>query len=176
MITGKPFLNAEDIQSKVNELALKISEDYEGKEILAVGILKGAFMFFSDLLRRIQVPVSVDFLIASSYVKTDTSGKITLHADLREDIRGKHLLLVEDIIDTGLTMNYIKEMLLARKPASLKICAFLDKVSRRKVELPIDYTGYKIPDHYVVGYGLDYENKFRNLPYIAIFKKTLKKH
>ncbi len=176
MITGKPFLNSEDIQNKVNELALKISEDYEGKEILAVGILKGAFMFFSDLLRKIQVPVSVDFIIASSYVKTDTSGKINLHADLREDIRDKHLLLVEDIIDTGLTMNYIKEMLLERKPASLKICAFLDKVSRRKVELPIDYTGYKIPDHYVVGYGLDYENKFRNLPYIAIFKKTLKKH
>jgi hypoxanthine phosphoribosyltransferase len=175
MITGKPFLNAEDIQNKVSELALRISKDYEGKEILAVGILKGAFMFFSDLLRKIQVPVSVDFLIASSYVKTDTSGKINLHADLREDIRGKHLLLVEDIIDTGLTMNFIKELLLERKPASLKICAFLDKVSRRKIELPIDYTGYKIPDHYVVGYGLDYENKFRNLPYIAIFKKTLKK-
>lgn len=174
MITGKHFLSAEKIQSRVNELALEISEDYKGKEILAVGILKGAFMFYSDLVRKIQVPVSVDFLIASSYTGTSSTGKINLHADLRVDVRDRHLLLIEDIIDTGLTISYLRKMLLARKPASLKLCAFLDKVSRRKVDVPIDYKGYEIPDHYVVGYGLDYENKFRNLPYIAIFKDRLK--
>jgi hypoxanthine phosphoribosyltransferase len=172
MVTGKPFLAVEQIQSKVKELAAKISEDYEGKEILAVGILKGAFMFFSDLVKHIQVPMSIDFLIASSYIKTETSGEITIHAGLREDIQDKNVLLIEDIADTGLTLQYIKDMLLIKNPASLKICAFLDKRSRRRVDVPLDYIGYEIPDDYFVGYGLDYENKFRNLPYISIFKKN----
>jgi hypoxanthine phosphoribosyltransferase len=172
MVTGKPFLAVEQIQSKVKELAAKISEDYEGKEILAVGILKGAFMFFSDLVKHIQVPMSIDFLIASSYIKTETSGEITIHAGLREDIQDKNVLLIEDIADTGLTLKYIKDMLLIKNPASLKICAFLDKRSRRRVDVPLDYIGYEIPDDYFVGYGLDYENKFRNLPYISIFKKN----
>lgn len=172
MVIGKPLFTVEQIQKRVKELAEKISKDYEGKEILAVGLLRGAFMFFSDIVRYIQVPMNIDFLTASSYVKTGSSGKIKIHADLREDINGKDLLLIEDIVDTGLTLNHIKEHLLARNPASLKICAFLDKKPHRKVDIHLDYVGFEIPEEYVVGYGLDYENKFRNLPYIAVFKKS----
>jgi hypoxanthine phosphoribosyltransferase len=171
MVIGKPLLTVEQIQIKVKELAAKISEDYEGKEILAVGILRGAFMFFSDIVRHIQVPMNIDFLIASSYIKTQTSGEIKIHADLREDIKAKHVLLIEDIVDSGLTLKYIQDMLLARNPASLRTCTFLDKKSRRKTELKLDYIGFEIPDYYIVGYGLDYDNKFRNLPYISIFKE-----
>jgi len=171
MVTGKPFLTVEQIQKRIKELALKISGDYEGKEVLSVGILKGAFMFFPDIVRHIQVPMNIDFLIASSYVKAQTSGTIKVHADLRENIKGKHVLLFEDIVDTGLTLKFIKDMLAERKPASLKICTFLDKKSRRKAALDLDYIGFSIPDHFVVGYGLDFDNKFRNLPYISIFKE-----
>lgn len=173
MIIGKPFLTAEQIQNRVRELAEKISEDYKGKELLAIGILKGAFMFFADIVRLIQVPMKIDFLIAASYVKTETTGEIKIHADLREDIKGRDVLLIEDIVDTGITLNHIRDMLLGRGPASLKICAFLDKKPRRRVEVPLDYVGFEIPDEYIVGYGLDYENMFRNLPYIAIFKKSV---
>lgn len=172
MITGRPFLTVEQIQKKVRELAIKISEDYEGKELLTVGILKGAFMLFSDIVKLIQIPMDIDFLIVSSYMKTESTGEIKIHADLREDIKDRHVLLIEDIVDTGLTLKYIKDMLLKRNPASLKICAFLDKKARRKADVHLDYVGFKIPNEYVVGYGLDYENKFRNLPYIAIFKKS----
>ena len=172
MVTGKPLLTVEQIQKKVKELAAKISEDYKGKEILAVGILRGAFIFFSDIVRHIQVPMNIDFIIASSYIKIQTSGDIKIHADLREDIKAKHVLLIEDIVDSGLTLKYIQEMLLARNPASLRTCAFLDKRSRRKTELKLDYIGFDIPDYYIVGYGLDYDNKFRNLPYISVFKES----
>ena len=172
MVIGKPLLTVEQIQKKVKELAAKISEDYEGKEILAVGILRGAFIFFSDIVRHIQVPMNIDFIIASSYIKIQTSGDIKIHADLREDIKAKHVLLIEDIVDSGLTLKYIQEMLLARNPASLRTCAFLDKRSRRKTELKLDYIGFDIPDYYIVGYGLDYDNKFRNLPYISVFKES----
>jgi len=174
MITGKPLLTVEQIQKKVKELAAAISKDYEGKEILAVGILRGAFIFFSDIVRYIQVPMNIDFIIASSYIKTQTSGEIKIHADLREDIKGKHVLLIEDIVDSGITLKFIQEMLLARRPASLKTCTFLDKKSRRKTELKLDYIGFEIPDYYIVGYGLDYDNKFRNLPYISVFKEKTK--
>ena len=172
MVTGKPFLTVEQIQTRVRELAEKISADYGESEIMVVGILKGAIMFFSDLTRQIRMPINMDFLIVSSYIKDHTSGEVKIHADLRESISGKNVLLIEDIVDSGITLNYIKDMLLKRKPASLKICALLDKKSCRKVDLPIDYIGFEIPDEYVVGYGLDYDNKFRNLPYIAIFKES----
>lgn len=172
MITGKPFLTVEQIQSKVQEMASEISNDYEGKDFISVGILKGAFMFFTDLVRLIHVPMSIDFLIASSYAKTESTCEIKLHADLRENIRDRHVLLIDDIADTGLTLHHIRSLLLARKPASLRICVFLDKKSRRKAKVPLDYVGFEIPNEYVVGYGLDYENRFRNLPYIAIFKKS----
>ncbi len=171
MIIGKPFLTSRQIQNKVKELANRISDDYEGKDIIAIGILKGAFMFFSDLVKLIQVPMDIDFIVASSYVKTQSAGEMEIHADLREDIRGRHVLLIEDIVDTGITLNFINKLLLERSPASLKICTLLDKRSCRQIDTDLDYVGYQIPDHYVVGYGLDYENKFRNLPYIAVFKE-----
>jgi hypoxanthine phosphoribosyltransferase len=171
MVIGKPFLTVEQIQDKVKELSNIISRDYEGKEFLAVGILKGAFMFFSDLVRNIRVPMYVDFLISSSYVKAQSNGKVILHADIRSTVEGRHVLLVEDIVDTGLSLNYLRDMLLARNPASLKICTLLDKKSRRKVDVPIDYAGFEIPDHFVVGYGLDFEDRYRNLPYISVFKE-----
>jgi hypoxanthine phosphoribosyltransferase len=172
MVIGKPLFTVEQIQTRVREMAKKISSDYGGKEIVSVGILKGAFMFFSDIVKLIQIPMTIDFINVSSYAKTETTGTITIHTDLRDDIAGKHVLLIEDIIDTGLTLNYVRELLLQRKPASLKICVFLDKRSRRRVDVPLDYVGFEIPNEYVVGYGLDYENKFRNLPYIAVFKKS----
>jgi hypoxanthine phosphoribosyltransferase len=113
----------------------------------------------------------MDFLVASSYIKDHTTGEVKIHADVREEISGKNVILIEDIVDTGITLKYIKDMLLKRSPASLRICALLDKKSCRKVDLPLDYIGFEIPDEFVVGYGLDYDNKFRNLPYIAIFRK-----
>jgi len=171
MITGKPLLSKEQIQSKVLELADKISRDYLGKELLAVGILKGSFMFFADLVRAIRVPITVDFVIASSYLKTTSTGEIKVFYDIREEISNTHVLLIDDIVDTGVSLNFIRENVLSKGPASLRICAFLDKKERRVADVPIDYVGYEIPDKFVVGYGLDYDNKYRNLPYISTFKK-----
>jgi hypoxanthine phosphoribosyltransferase len=170
MITGKPLLSSEVIQKKVKELAQKITEDYSGKDLLAVCILRGAFMFFSDLVRQIRTPLTVDFIIASSYLKEDTTGEVKIHCDLREGIENRNILLVEDIVDTGITMNHIRERILSRRPKSLKICTLLDKREKRLVEVPIDYIGFEIPNEYVVGYGLDYDDRYRNLPYISIFR------
>jgi hypoxanthine phosphoribosyltransferase len=128
-------------------------------------------MFFSDLVRAIEVPLTLDFIIASSYIKTETSGEVKIYYDIRENIQDKHVLLIDDIVDTGITLNYIRERVLARCPQSVKVCAFLDKKEKREVEIPLDYVGFEIPNEFVVGYGLDYDNKFRNLPYISIFKK-----
>jgi len=173
MVIGKPLFTTEQIKRRVKELALKITDDYRNEEFLAVGILKGAFMFFADIVRNINTPLEIDFIMASSYAKTESTGKVKIHADLREDIRGRNILLIEDIVDTGLTLKYIQEMLLSRAPSSLRTCVLLDKRPRRKVDVKLDYVGFEIPDEYVVGYGLDYENKFRNLPYIAVFKKSI---
>jgi hypoxanthine phosphoribosyltransferase len=171
MVIGKPLLTTKQIQSKVKELAEKISDDYTRKNILTVGILRGAFMFLSDLVRAIKVPLTVDFIMASSYIKTDTTGEVKIHCDIREDISNRDVLLVDDIIDTGITINYVRERILARGPNSLKTCVFLDKKERRLVDVPLDYVGFEIPNVFVVGYGLDYDNQFRNLPYISVFKK-----
>lgn len=171
MITGTPFLSAEQIQEKVIELADKISRDYVGKEVIAVGILKGSFMFFADLTRNLDIPVFIDFVISSSYTRTSSTGEVSIHYDIREDIEGKNVLLIDDIIDTGISLNHIRKKILSRRPASLKICVLLDKKDRRVVDVPVDYTGFEIPDKFVVGYGLDYNNNFRNLPYISTFKK-----
>ncbi|OGW29327.1 MAG: hypoxanthine phosphoribosyltransferase [Nitrospirae bacterium GWC2_42_7] len=173
MVVGKPYLTVEQIQTKNLQLAGRISNDYEGKDLLAVGILKGAFMFFSDIVRLIRVPLVIDFMIASSYMKFDTSGEVKMHYDIMEDVSNKDVLLIEDIVDTGITLNYIRERLLMKGPRSLKICTLLDKKERRQVDVSIDYIGFEIPNEFVVGYGLDYDNKFRNLPYISIFKKTV---
>lgn len=172
MITTKPFLSANQIQLKVKEIGHKISNDYDGKNLVVVPILKGAFMFASDLVRAISIPLSIDFVMASSYVRTDTSGEVRMHCDLRDSIKGKDILLVEDIVDTGLTLNYIRESFMQREPNSIRICGLLNKRERRIADINIDYVGFDIPNEFVVGYGLDYENKFRNLPYIAIFKKS----
>jgi hypoxanthine phosphoribosyltransferase len=171
MIIGKPLFTTQQIQAKVKELADRISEDYSGKDLLVVGILKGAFMFFSDIVRAIKVPLTLDFIVASSYVKTETSGEVKIYYDIREDISDKDVLLIDDIIDSGITLNQIRERILSRGPSSLKICIFLDKKERRMLDVPVDYAGFEIPNEYVVGYGLDYDGKFRNLPYISIFKK-----
>lgn len=171
MIIGKPFLTSEQIHEKVIELANKISHDYAGKEILAVGILKGSFIFFADIIRLLKIPVVIDFIVASSYLKSTSTGEVKIHYDTKEEVTGKHVLLIDDIIDTGISLNYIRERLLAKNPESLKICILLDKKERRCVDVPIDYKGFEIPNQFVVGYGLDYDNKYRNLPYIAIFKK-----
>jgi len=172
MVVGKPFLTVDQIQKKNRELADRITADYRGKDLLAVGILKGAFIFFSDLVRLIQIPLTIDFLIASSYMKSETTGEIKIHYDIREDLADRDVLLVEDIVDTGITLNYIRERILQEEPRSLKICTFLDKKERREVDVPIDYVGFEIPNEFVVGYGLDYDNRYRNLPYVSIFKKT----
>ncbi|MGC2062757.1 MAG: hypoxanthine phosphoribosyltransferase [Thermodesulfovibrionales bacterium] len=171
MVVGKPLLTVEQIHKRVSELAVRISADYEGKDLLAIGILKGAFIFFSDLVRYIQTPLSIDFLIASSYLKDESTGEVKVLYDIREEIADKNVLLVEDIVDTGVTLNYLRERILMHGPQSLKICTFLDKKERRVVDVPLDYVGFEIPNEFVVGYGLDYDNKFRNLPYISVFKK-----
>lgn len=173
MIIGRPLLTVEQINQRVKELGNLISEDYASSNLLAIGILKGAFMFFSDLVKTIRVPLNVDFIIASSYLKDHTSGEVKVHYDVRDVVRGKDILLIEDIVDTGVTLNYLRERLLGQSPRSLKICTFLDKRERRIVDVPLDYRGFEIPNEYVVGYGLDYDNKFRNLPYISIFKKSI---
>lgn len=172
MVTGRPLLTVEQITNRVRELAAAISTDYQRKDLIAVGILRGAFMFFSDIVKSIQVPLNLDFLIVSSYMKTQSSGEVEIHADIREDIKNRHVLLIEDIVDTGMSLTHVREMLLQRDPASLRICTLLDKRGRRRVKVPLDYVGFTISNEFVVGYGLDYENKFRNLPYIAIFKKS----
>lgn len=171
MIIGRPFLTTEQIHEKVISLADKISQDYIGKEILAVGILKGSFMFFADIIRALKIPVTVDFIVASSYLKTTSTGEVKIHYDIKEDIAGKHVLLIDDIIDTGISLNYIRERMILKMPASLKICVLLDKKERRITDVPVDYVGFEVPNKFLVGYGLDYENKYRNLPYIAVFKK-----
>ena len=171
MIVGKPLFTSQQIQIKVKDLADRISRDYSGKDLLAVGIMKGAFMFFSDLVRAIQVPLTLDFIVASSYVKTETSGEVKIHYDIREDVSDRDILLIDDIIDSGITLNYVRERVLGKSPKSLKLCVFLDKKERRIVDIPIDYLGFEIPNEYVVGYGLDYDSQFRNLPYISVFRK-----
>lgn len=173
MIVGKPFFTVEQINNKVIELADRISTDYEGKNLLAVGMLRGAFMFFADIVRTIKVPLNIDFIVAASYVKTSTTGEVKVYYDIRDDVTDKDVLLIEDIVDTGITLNHIRERILMKRPRSLKICAFLDKKERRVVDVPLDYVGFDVPNEFLVGYGLDYDNKYRNLPYIAVFKKSV---
>jgi len=171
MITGRPLFTTEQIHEKVVELAGAIYRDYEGKEVLAVGILKGAFVFFADIIRALKLPVTIDFIVASSYFKTVSKGETTIYYEPREPVRGRNVLLIDDIIDTGISLNKIRAKILSQVPASLKICVLLNKKERRVIDVPVDYVGFDVPNQFVVGYGLDYENKYRNLPYIAVFKK-----
>jgi len=164
------LLTEEDIKKRVRELAKRISLDYRGEEVLMVGILKGSFIFLSDLIRAMDIPVKVDFMAVRSYRGSETTGEVKVLLDLREEIKDRNVLIVEDIVDTGLTLSAVKEIIQKKGPKGLRICALLDKKGRRQVEVKLDYVGFTIPNRYVVGYGLDYEDRYRGLPYIAILE------
>src|SRR5918993_457901 len=168
------LITSEDIMEKVRELGKRITEDYRGERLLLVGILRGAVVFLSDLMRHLQLPCEIDFMEVSSYgADTTSSGVVRILKDLEEDITGRHVLIVEDIIDTGLTLSYLRRSLLTRGPASLEICALVTKPSRRRVELDVKYLGFEVPDEFVVGYGLDYAGAYRNLPDICVLKEEV---
>lgn len=161
----------EELEAKCAELGAQISKDYEGKNLLLVSVLKGAVVFMTDLMRHITVPCSIDFMVVSSYGSgVKTSGVVKIVKDLDADLAGKDLLIVEDILDTGVTLSNLVPMLKMRNPNSVKICTILDKPSRRKADIQPDYEGFQVPDEFVVGYGLDYDEKYRNLPYVGVLK------
>lgn len=166
------LVSEEELEKRVKELGDEITRDYKGKDLMLVGILKGAAIFMADLARSIDLPVTLEFLAVSSYGNsTESSGVVRIIKDLDTDVRGKHILIVEDIIDTGLTLSYITDNLKKRGAKSVKICTLLDKPERRKVDVPVDYRGFIIPDEFVVGYGIDYAEQFRNLPFVSALKK-----
>lgn len=170
----KVLLDDEAIARRVAELAEQISADYEGEKVLLICVLKGAVIFTSDLMRRLKIPVEIDFIAVSSYGSdTASSGVVRILKDLESSIQGKDVLIVEDIVDTGLTLNYLRKNLLSRQPRSLKVVTLLDKPARRRVEFTPDYCGFEIPDHFVVGYGLDFNENYRQLAGIYIIDPEL---
>lgn len=171
------LFSAEELRAKVKELGAMISRDYANTgEILMVGILRGAVIFMADLARNIDVSVAMDFMSVSSYGSAaSTSGEVRILKDLDERVEGRHILVVEDIIDSGLTLSYLIDILKSRNPASIKLCTLLNKPERRRVEVPVDYIGYTIPDAFVVGYGLDYAGRYRNLPFIGVLRPEVYK-
>jgi len=170
------LLSEGDIRKRVVELGKQISLDYAGKELMAVGILKGAMIFLADLVRNVTVPTRLDFMAVSSYgFSAYSSGEVRILKDLEQSVEGCHMLIVEDIVDTGLTLNYLLGNLKSRGPASVKLCALLDKPSRRVLPVEIDYKGFTIPDEFVVGYGLDYNERYRNLPQIMVLSPKVYK-
>jgi hypoxanthine phosphoribosyltransferase len=157
------------LQARIGELGDEISGDYAGRDLLLIGVLKGAVFFMSDLMRRLSVPCEIDFMAISSYgAATDSSGVVRILKDLDAPIEGRDVLIVEDIVDSGLTLSYLFRMLRARGPASLEVCALLTKPARREIDLPIRYVGFEIPNRFAIGYGLDHAERFRNLPYVAV--------
>ena len=165
---GEVVVEAEELQRRVAELGRQVSTDYEGRDLFMMGVLKGAVFFLADLMREVRVPCELDFMAVSSYGSlTDSSGVVRILKDLDSSIEGKDVLIVEDIVDSGLTLNYLLRNLRGRNPRSLEVCALLVKPARRKIELPIRYVGFEIPNQYVVGYGLDLDQRHRNLPYVA---------
>ncbi|HET7910171.1 MAG TPA: hypoxanthine phosphoribosyltransferase [Nitrospira sp.] len=168
-IFGRPIVTQEEMRTRIKELGKQIANDYAGKDLVLVGVLKGAYAFYADLARAIRIPMRVDFLVVTSYgALSKTSGKVKVITELTEDIKGKDVLLVEDIVDSGLTVQYLMKTLSKHKPKSIKVCTLLSKPERRTIDVPLDYIGFKIPNKYVVGYGLDYQQKYRNLPYLAV--------
>lgn len=169
---AKILITREQLEQRIAELGTAISRDYAGKDLLLVCILKGGILFLSDLMRAIRIPHAIDFMAISSYggTRTESSGVVRILMDLNTNITNRNVLIVEDIIDTGRTLAYITEMLQTRDPASLKICTLLNKPSRREVQVPLDYVGFDIPNEFVVGYGLDYNEIYRNLPFIGVLK------
>ena len=169
---GEVLVSAEDLQRRVAELGKQIASDYAGKPLLLIGVLKGAVFFLSDLMRHIDIPVEVDFMAVASYGSaTDSSGVVRILKDLDAAIEGRDVLIVEDIVDSGLTLQYLMRNLGSRNPRTLEVCALLVKPARRKVELPTKYVGFEIEDRFVVGYGLDYAERHRNLPFVAALEK-----
>lgn len=165
------LISEEELKAKVAELGKQISEDYRGKPLLLVCILKGSVVFMADLMRAIDIDCKIDFMSMSSYYYgTKSSGQVRIVLDLNKPVQDYDLLIVEDILDSGITLSYIKELLLPRKPRSIKICTLLDKPERRVADIKADYSGFSIPDEFVIGYGLDYDEKYRNLPYVGVIK------
>jgi hypoxanthine phosphoribosyltransferase len=165
------LITEEEIRTRVADLGRRISEDYEGKELTLVSVLKGSLPFMADLMRAITIPVAIDLMEVSSYgTATESSGLVRILKDLSSSIDGREVLIVEDIIDTGLTLNYLVRYLRGKNPRSLRICTLVDKPARRLVDIPIDYRGFEIPDQFVIGYGLDYGEYYRNLPFIGVLK------
>ena len=168
------LISREEIAAKVKELGKRISEDYAGKELILIGVLKGGFIFLADLMREISIPVDMDLISVSSYGNdTKTSGVVRIIKDVDMSLENKHVLIVEDLVDTGLTLKHLKELFHTRGPSSLKICTMFDKPSRRKVEIDVEYQGIIIPDKFVIGYGLDYAGKYRNLPNLCTLKPSV---
>jgi hypoxanthine phosphoribosyltransferase len=165
---GETLVGQEDLQRRVKELGAEISADYEDSDLVMIGVLKGAILFLADLMRELTVPCEVDFMAVSSYgSSTDSSGVVRILKDLDASIEGRDVLVVEDIIDSGLTLHYLMKNLRARNPASLEVCALLTKPERRRIDLPIRYVGFEIPNRFAIGYGLDHAQRYRNLPYVA---------
>jgi hypoxanthine phosphoribosyltransferase len=168
---GETLVEAGRLAERVRELGAEISRDYADRDLLLVGVLKGAVFFLSDLMRHLEVPCEVDFMAVASYgSSTDSSGVVRILKDLDAPIEGRDVVIVEDIVDSGLTLSYLLRTMRAREPRSLEVCALLTKPERRKVDLPIRYTGFEIPNRFVIGYGLDYGEKFRNLPFVAVLQ------
>ena len=167
------LISEEEIQKKVSEMGRKISEDFRDKDPLFVGVLKGCFIFMADLMRYVDIRCSMDFMAVSSYSGTSSTGAVKINKDLSEDIEGRHVIIVEDILDSGVTLSYLKQYLMVRKPASVSIATLMDKPARRKADVYADYSCFEIPDAFVVGYGLDYNERYRNLPYIGVLKPEI---
>ena len=167
------LISEEEIQKKVAEMGKKISQHFRDKDPLFVGVLKGCFIFMADLMRYVDIRCSMDFMAVSSYSGTSSTGAVKINKDLSEDIEGRHVIIVEDILDSGVTLSYLKQYLMVRKPASISIATLMDKPARRKADVYADYSCFEIPDAFVVGYGLDYNERYRNLPYIGVLKPEI---
>jgi len=171
---GEILIESGALQGRIAELGAEISRDYAGRDLLLVGVLKGAVFFLADLMRELSVPCEIDFMAISSYgAGTDSSGVVRILKDLDMNISGRDVLVVEDIIDSGLTLSYLMRSLTARKPASLEVCTLLTKPERREVDVPVRYVGFEIPNRFVIGYGLDFDQRYRNLPYVAVLHPDL---
>ena len=171
---GEILIGEQELQARIAELGVEISKDYAGRDLLLIGVLKGAVFFLADLMRELTVPCEIDFMAISSYgAGTDSSGVVRILKDLDINISGRDVLVVEDIIDSGLTLSYLMRSLKARKPSSVEICALLTKPERREVDVPVRYTGFEIPNKFVIGYGLDFDERYRNLPYVAVLHPDL---
>ena len=171
---GEILIEEERLQARIRELGAELSLDYAGRELLLVGVLKGAVFFMADLMRSLTVPCEIDFMAISSYgASTDSSGVVRILKDLDINIEGRHVLVVEDIIDSGLTLSYLLRNLESREPASLEICALLTKPTRREIDVPVRYVGFEIPNKFVIGYGLDFAERYRNLPYVGVLNPAL---